>query len=220
MNLIEKKLKNATINDQVIIFISGHGLLDENYDFYFAGHHCNFTNPKEGGIPYTEIDRVLNKTLARKRLLLIDACHSGEVDKNSIYTVDTSLNLASGNKSGIKSYSYRGVGVEDTEDGLGLNNSFELMKELFSDFNSTGTQVISAAAGNSYALESEEWANGVFTYALIKGLKDKEADSSQGGSITVSELKEYVSQKVFDLTQGQQKPTTRSENIEYDFTIW
>ena len=94
------------------------------------------------------------------------------------------------------------------------------MKELFSDFNSQGTQVISAAAGNSYALESEEWANGVFTYSLLKGLREKEADLSDGGEISVSELREYVSKKVFELTNGQQKPTSREENIEFDFTVW
>jgi len=220
LDRIAERLKSATINDQVILFISGHGLLDKNYDFYFAGHHCNFQNPQEGGIAYAAIESTLSNSVVRKRLLLMDACHSGEVDKDAIFTRDTSFVLADGAKSGVTSYSYRGVGVEDTEGELGLNNSFELMKELFSDFNSQGTQVISAAAGNSYALESEEWANGVFTYSLLKGLREKEADLSDGGEISVSELREYVSKKVFELTNGQQKPTSREENIEFDFTVW
>ena len=56
LDRIAERLKSATINDQVILFISGHGLLDKNYDFYFAGHHCNFQNPQEGGIAYAAIE--------------------------------------------------------------------------------------------------------------------------------------------------------------------
>ena len=105
--------------------------------------------------------------------------------------VDTTW-LASGRKSGLKSYSYRGARLElNKEESLGLQNSFELMKELFSDFNTNGTQVISAASGDSYALESAEWQNGVFTYSILDGLINEKADLDKNGNILVSELKEY-----------------------------
>lgn len=220
LDSIKRRIRNATINDQVVLFVSGHGLLDDNYDFYFAGHRCNFDNPSVGGIPYAEIEKTLEATSALERLLLMDACHSGEVDKDQIYEVDTAL-LAVGRKSGLKSYSYRGAGFEmDNESALGLNNSFELMKELFSDFNNNGTQVISAAAGDSYALESAEWQNGVFTYSILDGLLNDKADLNKDGNILVSELKEYVSESVYNLTGGQQKPTSRQENSEFDFYLW
>ena len=79
--------------------------------------------------------------------------------------------------------------------------------------------MISAAAGNSYALESDEWKNGVFTYCLLDGLKNRKADLNDDGSITVNELKEFVSKEVERLTEGAQKPTSRSENLEFDFKI-
>jgi WD40 repeat protein len=220
LDSIENRLKEAGINDQVILFVSGHGLLDDAYDFYFAGHQCNFDNPSEGGISYAAIEKALESTRALERLLLMDACHSGEVDKEEMYTVDTTW-LANGRKSGLKSYSYRGAGLElDKEESLGLQNSFELMKELFSDFNTNGTQVISAASGDSYALESAEWQNGVFTYSILDGLINEKADLDKNGNILVSELKEYVAESVYNLTGGQQKPTSRQENIEFDFNIW
>ncbi len=219
---IADKLKHATVHDQVILFISGHGLLDANYDFFFAGYNCNFDNPNFGGIAYEDIEKVLQNCKARKRLLLMDACHSGEVDKDAIFTSDTLLTLATGQKSGVKSYSYKGAGMEDDDklNSIGLTNSFELMKELFSEFNSNGTQVISAAAGNSYALESKEWENGVFTYSILDGLINSKADLNGDGEIRISELKKYVSDTVFDLTFGQQRPTTREENVEFDFKVW
>ena len=73
---------------------------------------------------------------------------------------------------------------------------------------------------NSYALESDEWQNGVFTYSILSGLKNYAADQNGDQQITVSELKSYVSDKVVELTNGAQKPTSRQENVEFDFRVW
>jgi uncharacterized caspase-like protein len=95
------------------------------------------------------------------------------------------------------------------------------MQELFANVSKgSGAVVISAAAGNSYALESDEWRNGVFTFALLSGLRSKLADLNKNGAITVTELKDYVSKEVERLTKGAQKPTSRRENLEFDFRIW
>jgi len=36
----------------------------------------------------------------------------------------------------------------------------------------------------------------------------------------VSELKQYISTKVQELTGGKQNPTSRTENMEFDFRVW
>jgi len=46
------------------------------------------------------------------------------------------------------------------------------------------------------------------------------ADLNRDGQIMVSELKEYVSSEVERLTSGAQKPTSRRENLEWDWRIW
>lgn len=212
-------IEQAGEGDQVMLYLSGHGLLDDSYDFYFAAHDVNFDRPEEKGISYTSIEDLFDHTSARRRLLIMDACHSGEVDKSEIEETD-GLASADGMRSGIKSYSYRGAGVTDEEGEVGLENSFELMKEMFSSVNEKGIQIISAAAGNSYALESNEWKNGVFTYALINGLRSMDADIDNNGVITVSEWRDHVINKVYELTDGRQKPTVRQENIDFNFAIW
>lgn len=158
---------------------------------------------------------------SRQKLLLMDACHSGEVDKTAIIVnTDQLVSLASNQKGSVKSYSYA---AETTEENykVGITTSFELMQELFTNVTKgSGAVVISAAAGNSYALESDEWHNGVFTYALLSGLKNGLADTNKDHVITVTEIKKYVSGEVERLTKGQQKPTSRSENLEFDFKVW
>lgn len=83
-----------------------------------------------------------------------------------------------------------------------------------------GMVVISAAAGDSWAMEADEWKNGVFTYSILNGMKTMDADLNNDGEITVSELRDYVSESVQDLTNGLQKPTMRQENVEFDFRLW
>ncbi|PLW93043.1 MAG: hypothetical protein C0592_07665, partial [Marinilabiliales bacterium] len=211
----------SRVDDEVILYVSGHGLLDDNLDFYFASHNMDFSDPAKYGISYDLLEGLLDSIPARKKIFLMDACHSGEVDKENT-AVSDSLLAIEGGKNGLKTYTYRGGDMTEEEgSGLGLQNSFELMQELFANLNrGSGAVVISAAAGNSYALESKEWNNGVFTYAILNGLINKEADQNQDGQIMVSELRAYVINKVEQLTHGRQKPTCRQENLDFDWRVW
>ncbi len=218
---LKKELLKTHVDDQVILYVSGHGLLDDNFDFYFATHDIDFNNPSERGVSYDELEWLLDSIPARKKLFLMDACHSGEVDKEELMAYNAKKE--EGIKSGVKKYTYRAdvLQYEDIESHVGLQNSFELMQELFTNLNrGSGAVVISAAAGDSYAMESDEWQNGVFTYSILQGLQSGNADANQNGEITVSELRDYVSQSVQDLTNGLQKPTMRQENVEFDYRVW
>lgn len=217
---LRDKFMQTGVDDQVIFFVSGHGLLDDNLDFYFATHNVDFKNPASGGLRYEELEGLLDGIPARKKLLLMDACHSGEVDKSRVTVSQSSTVLSKNQKGTITEYTYP-ADIQQEHYEIGITTSFELMQELFSNLSKgSGAVVISAAAGNSFALESDEWRNGVFTYALINGVKSRSADHDRNGEITVSELKDFVSEEVQKLTNGAQKPTSRRENLEFDFRVW
>jgi len=210
-----KFLKKATTDDQVIIYISSHGLLDDNLDYYLAMHDVNFDSPSDKGLPYDMINNMLDGMGCRNRLILIDACHSGEIDKDEAVTRSSIAATNSNVKINHKS------GTTMIRPKAGLKNSFTYMKTLFNDVSKgTGATVISAAGGYEFALESEDWNNGVFTYAILEGVKTRAADRNGDGLIYVSELKDYVSLKVVELTDGKQHPTTRSENTLNDFILF
>ena len=77
----------------------------------------NFSNPEENGIPYEEIENLLDGIPARQKILLLDACHSGEVDKEDLQVVNKAGEnlltkntvIISGKKGGI---------VTNTDDGF------------------------------------------------------------------------------------------------------
>ncbi len=217
---LKEHLKTSDVNDQVILFMAGHGVLDENFDFNFAAHNIDINDPSENGISFNMIENLMDSIPARKKLVLIDACHSGAIDKEEIDEVTQKLISGSRDPGVVKAKDFSKLRVNAFKHFGISNNSVAMMEQMFNDLgNGTGAVIISAAAGNSYALESSEWNNGVFTYSVLKGLKTGEADLDGNGAITVTELKEYVSESVFELTDGKQRSTSRKENYKLDFVV-
>ena len=81
-----------------------------------------------------------------------------------------------------------------------------------------GAVVFSSATGRQYALENTEWGNGAFTKGLVEGLTGK-ADYRGTGRITVNMLDLYVSERVKELTKGEQTPTTVKPPNVPDFPV-
>ncbi len=145
--------------------------------------------------------------------MLIDACHSGEIDKEEVA-------LADNTETAHENVVFRAVGSSGLKQ-VGLHNSFELMKELFTDIRkSSGAMIISSAGGTEYAMEGDQWNNGVFTYCLLNGLKNGSADMNGDRKVMMSEINKYVSTQVKELTSGKQQPTNRVEVIDVDFRLW
>jgi hypothetical protein len=81
-----------------------------------------------------------------------------------------------------------------------------------------GAVVFSSATGRQYALENKDWGNGAFTKGLVEGIQGK-ADLRGTGRITVNMLDLYVSERVKELTQGQQTPATVKPPNVPDFPL-
>ncbi|MFY0627772.1 MAG: caspase family protein [Reichenbachiella sp.] len=210
---VKEVLESTKVDDYVIVFVASHGLLDDDFSYYIATHDTDFYNPSTRALSYNSLEGLLDGIPARNKVMFLDACHSGEVDTEDVQLVD-----ASQVQGEIKS---RGFKTVQRKANANLQNSFELMKEIFADIRrGTGAIVISAAAGKEYAYESPKWNNGVFTYSMLQGLKYDLMDRNNDDEVQISEMKEYISTKVVSLTKGKQHPTSRIENLENDFVVW
>jgi WD40 repeat protein len=213
--LLKNFLGGATRNDVVMVFVAGHGLLDANLDYYYAAYDVDFDNPKNNGIPYENIENLLEGIRSLKKLLIMDTCHSGELDAEEVEIAATSEQ-----ESGDVQFRSVASGIRKKQ-GAGLKNTSEMVKELFVDLRKgTGATVISSSGGAEYAMESSSWKNGLFTYCLLNGLKTKKADFNNDGLIVLSELKMYVQNEVAILSKGKQTPTSRIENLTVDYGVW
>jgi len=221
---LEDFFKNCKHNDIAIIFMAGHGVLDANFDYFFGTYDMDFNNPSNLGLPYDRVHELLNKIKAYRKLLIMDTCHSGELDKEEIEAgpepeVDDS------------DIEFRAAGVSvRVKEGFGVENTSEFTKDLFSDTRKgSGSIVISSAGGAEYAMESDEWKNGLFTYAFLNGFELKKdmygkdvanADYNGDGFVEVSEIRRYVNDEVSVLSGGKQLPSSREENISQDYPIY
>ncbi len=218
-------LEDATIDDTVLMFVAGHGLLDSNYDYYFGTTNIDFNNPAEKGIAFEEFDDLLAGLPSLKKSLLIDTCHAGELDEEEKTLLASAgaaaAPLPTGNGIAMRSIGTRGMNVKAIEGARGASEWYDRLQGLFVDLRrGSGSTILSSSAGAEYALESSEQQNGLFTYAVLEALDGKrEADTDKDGSIEMSELGEYVKKRVSELTNNKQTPNTRRVNLEGDFIL-
>ena len=98
----------------------------------------------------------------------------------------------------------------------GMSDLNGVINELASAGN--GAVVFAASTGRQYSLEKPEWQNGAFTKALVEGLRGR-ADTRHTGRVTFKMLDLYISERVKELTRGEQTPTTGVPGTVEDFPL-
>ena len=136
--------KRATANDILLIFLSGHGVL-ENGKFYFLTQEASAFElegaEKEVAISSEELNEWMRKIKAQKQVLILDACHSGQA---------------------LQSIVIRKEIPADQQRAL------EKLRDM------TGTYMLSASASAQSAIEMGLYNRGLLTYGLLWGMKTGE----------------------------------------------
>lgn len=153
-----------------------------------------------------------------RKMLLMDTCHSGEVDDEEYEVI--AQNTTTNEGAGDLVFRTAGANVQ-SKYKAGAEKAFSLARESFTDLRKfTGTTVLSSAAGGEFAIESKEWQYSLFTYCLLHGLSSMEADLDHDGEIWLSEIQDYLYVIVPKLSKGAQKPTTRMQNLSMVYCSW
>jgi len=213
---IKDILKQSKPDDEVVLFLSGHGTEGK---YYFGTTDIDRENPGKRGLSFEQIEDLLDNIPARKKLLMMDACYSGKV-----YNKDEkdSAKIRTNND---KSLTDKPVAPIYPNKKTDMDNSNILLNELFADLlRTSGAMAISSSGGLQISKEGIKQngvviENGVFTHAVLQGLNGK-ADLNNDGEIHVSELRDYVTGEVDKMTKKNQKPEMRLENLAYDFRIF
>lgn len=208
-------LSQSKTNDRIIAYFAGHGVLDKKLSYYLATYDLNFAEPEQNGISFEEFESIIENQQCRNKLILIDACHSGEIDQ-TVYEINTDTD-----SSENEELNFRGGGINILQKNGVQIGVLELSKLLFPDLRgSQGTTIISSSAGSEFAYEDENLENGIFTYILQKALSGYEADRNGDKQILLSELQYYLRKEVSNFSKGKQNPVSRKENIQNDFVLW
>jgi WD40 repeat protein len=215
---LKQNLMQTDVDDRVIVSFSGHGMVDPLHpgDFYFVTGTTDVNSPAAGGISYSQLEELLDSIPARKKLLLLDACHSGESDGGA-GTVSTHIpGTKRGDDNKNKAGSIEILDVVENSDRAHASSTdvFKLMKEAFVDIRrNNGAYVLSAAQSNESAGEGGGISNGWFSSCLIEQLK-------QNSSMSVNDLSRKVSQCVNVKSGGNQNTDNRQELAECNWVLW
>jgi hypothetical protein len=78
-------LKETRPDDLVVLSFAGHGIIDDKGEYRFATVDNDFLDRNWGtALTFSDIEGLLGGVRARRKLVLLDTCHSGEKDPGDI----------------------------------------------------------------------------------------------------------------------------------------
>lgn len=204
LSRVSSFMQRSSREDVVMFYYAGHGLLDQQLDYYLSTHKTNFLEPSQNSIPFDMIEDCFDGIKALNRCCFIDACHSGEIDKDDFFAGTQSV-IPEGQ------ITFRNASSTQFVSKHNVRQINLLLENLFIDTRwGIGATIISSSGGLEASIEGDKWQNGLFTWCLRKGLSDHSADSDKNGTLTMGELTEYLKSEVYRISGGRQRPVLRS----------
>ena len=203
---VREFLTESTPDDRVVLYLAGHGMLDDKLDYHYAPASFDVENVSKTGISMSRLTGMLQSIPARERLLLLDTCHSGQLgEAGEEKLAANGVQLP----HGVRAIQHRGMKVKKATGALTTAaQQKRYIEDMFNMGNEyRGVNIVAGAAGAEYALESGEWNNGVFTAAIIQTLQNAwKADQNVDGQLAVDELLHALQNRVQEMTGGAQSP--------------
>jgi hypothetical protein len=170
-------LTKAQPQDEVVLYIAGHGAPDPNdpRNLYLLTYDTKIDDMGGTAFPMYQLQDVFTRVIKAKRVVTFaDTCHS---------------------------YGFSGASAH----GKKSNNLVNQYLSRFA--NDSDRAVITASDISQLSYESDKWGggHGVFTFFLLKGLHG-EADYNKDGTVTAGELFAYIHDNVDKATEGNQSP--------------
>lgn len=192
-------LQEADVDDTVVLFVAGHGLhaRDRRARFYFLTHEADPADLPATAAPFGLLQDFLRRSPAHRKLLLIDACESGERRPGTGPAAGAELGegirdrgaaALSPSSSGRKARPYL----------------YQRGRFIYRDLTrASGAVVFSSSTGGELSYESAEKANGFFTEALLQELP---------GTASFEGLRRSVRSRVAEWSEGRQHPVVDRDN--------
>jgi uncharacterized caspase-like protein len=178
------------------------------------------------------LDWIERETTQRDVVVLFTAGHGQNDDKGNYYFLSHDADAQNLRRTAIKwteiqdtitSLPSKVILIADTcHSGniMGKGHRRDITGAIKSIINSgTGTIIMTASTGRGYSIEDKKWGHGAFTKAILEGLGEGKADYNNNDTIAMKEIDLYVTQRVKELTEGRQKPTTIIPQSVPDFAI-
>jgi WD40 repeat protein/uncharacterized caspase-like protein len=189
-NSIRKTLSEiggkATANDILFIFFAGHGIMKEDTkQFYFLTADASKASATDAitdvGVSTAELSEWMKpeNIKAQKRILIFDACNSGQLINDFI-------------KIGTEKQNYLAARNDD------YSRQIKAIDKLNEE---SGFFILSASASNQSAYEMGRYAQGLLTYSLLKGIKQQPEILEENKYLNISRWFDAAKRSVTDLSK-------------------
>ena len=172
---IEKKSKPEDI---LLVFFAGHGEIVDKDQLLLLTTEATSANFE--GIRMRELLDQLNKIPAGKRVLILDACHSGAAINNLDYAQLT--------------------GKRDVKDA---ERQSQRLKELDKLASKSGFAIITASSSDQKALELPQYEHGLMTYALLNAMLNNKNSLDENSQLQLDKWLMATEEEVKKLNQNQ-----------------
>lgn len=202
-------LKEATVDDTVVLFVAGHGVhdMDPAVTYYYLTYDADLGKLGSTAIDFESIEKLLVDIAPRKKLFLIDTCESGELDEQR-----QQLYLAAAGEKGLLARTTRAVRVVPRRQYW--HEQIDRDRYIYNELlRRSGAIVFSSSRGDEFSYESDRLQNGYFTEQLVRALTTDEADDDHDQMVSSDELRRFVSESVARMSHGLQHPTVDRDNI-------
>lgn len=184
-------LAGACPQDKVIIYFAGHGAPEPGRpeEAFLLVHDTDVDNLVGSAVSMSRLPDFLAWRAGRagSLLLLVDACHSGNIQfPGDRGFVPKTVNLE------------RASSVAGSLDTLATRDGWGAIS-------ATGPDQLAGESSASCKLGGQDYAGGIFTCNLVSGLSGA-ADSDADGTVVLDELFAHVERTVSNASGGQQRP--------------
>lgn len=194
-NVVEKAIQNlrdAAFDDTVLLYLSGHGIKDDQGSLYFAQRDTEPDMLEASAVSAEFIRRQMDKCNSQRKILILDCCFAGAFPK--------------GSKGAAGALELERQLASELPPGRG-----------FFIISAAGEFQYAYSEGKFEQASESKPQPSLFTRHLVNGLVTGEADTDQNGIIKVGELFQYLQRKV-----AQERPEQTPKmfaDVEEDFVI-
>jgi uncharacterized caspase-like protein len=199
-------LAAARVDDTVVIFVGGHGVLDPETGRYFylpAGadpEHLAATS-----IGFDVLESLSYSTSSRRKLVLVDTCESGVAEAPELAAAARAKRLVGRSRSLARVARSQSGGYE-------VPSAFRRSNLFREAFRRSGAVVLSSSRGSESSYESTDLRSGLFSHAVIRALSSSATDRDGDGRISPTELEARVATEVAALSGDTQHPSIDRDN--------
>lgn len=191
ISAIEEFTADRNPGDLLLIHFSGHGLKDSDGRLYFAAHNTRTSRLYGSAIPAATVNDLLtNRSRAQRKVLILDCCYGGAFLRGVLPRSEKEIGARVG-------------ALEPFQEGRGLI-------------------VLTASDALQYAYEGNEVkgkvSSSVFTSILVEGIETGKADKDGDGRIGVSELYDYIYERISEV-RPEQRPEITTFRVQGDIFI-